>query len=561
MFVNYLRKMTELELQQTVRTNFPKENERCEWKEFKNLKHAVAGKESDDIISYISAIANMWGGHLVIGVEDKTLNIVGVHDFYNYNTQSIKLKILENCTNLSSEGLDIQEYKTDDSNKTVWVFHIPRHQYRLPVYAHRKCWQRIGDSLTEITQARLDAILTEVRAAEDWSATIIQEATIDDLDKAAIAKARIEFVKRNPKYREEEPTWDDAKFLDKAKITSKGKITRTALILLGSEEAEHYLGSFVKILWNLRTVDNQDKDFEIFSIPFILSVDEVYHKIRNLKYRYLRDDTLFPDEFLRYDPFTIREPLHNAIAHQDYTKGARINAIEFEDDHLVFSNYGSFLPKSLEDVVLKDSPEEIYRNPFLVAAMKNLDMIETHGGGIRKMFNFQRERFFPMPDYDFSDGKFKVTITGKILNKDFARILIKNPELSLQDILLLDKVQKQKTVIDDEYNYLKKKKFIEGRKGNLFLSYKVIEPTKDKGLLADYVSNKSFDDQYFKDLIIEYIKKGSRVKRKDIDSLIVPKLSAVLTDSQKKDKVRNMLSALRVEGKIKSLPGYFWEIL
>jgi len=94
----------------------------------------------------------------------------------------------------------------------------------------------------------------------------------------------------------------------------------------------------------------------------------------------------------------------------------------------------------------------------------------------------------------------------------------------------------------------------------VFLSFKVIEPTHDKGLLADYVTNRSFDDQYFKDMIIKYIKIGGKVKRKDIDALIIPKLSAVLTDDQKKNKVINLLSALRMEKKLKALPGYFWTI-
>jgi len=303
--------MTEQELHNYLVSNFPRENEKCEWKEFKNLKHAVAGNESDDIISYISAIANMKGGHLLVGVEDETLNIVGIRDFYNYTNQNIKLKILKLCPNLSSEGFEVLEHKTSDTNKVVWIFQIPRHQFRLPVYAHKNLWQRINDSLVEITPSRLDAILTEMRPNEDWSAVIIPDASTDDLDEAAITKARFEFVKRNPKYKEEEPAWNNAKFLDKAKLTIKGKITRTALILLGKEEAEHFLGSFVKIRWNLKTLDNQDKASEVFSIPLVLSIDEVYKSIRNLKYVYLRDGTLFPDEFLRYEPFNIREPIGN----------------------------------------------------------------------------------------------------------------------------------------------------------------------------------------------------------------------------------------------------------
>ncbi len=553
--------MTEQELHDYLIKHFPQENEKCEWKEFKSLKHSISSREADDVISYISAIANMKGGYLIIGIEDKAQHIVGISDFHTFNTQNLKLKILKDCPNLSSEGFEIQEYKTTDTNKIVWVFHIPKHQYRLPVYAHKKLWQRINDSLVEITQARLDAILSEVRPNEDWSAIIIPDATIDDLDEGAIKKARLEFVKRNPKYATEEPNWDNAKFLDKAKLTIKGKITRTVMILLGKDESEHFLGSFVKIRWNLKTVDNQDKDFEIFSIPFILTIDQVYKKIRNLKYRYLREGTLFPDELLRYDPFSIREPINNAIAHQDYTKGARINVVEFEDDHLVFSNYGSFLPKSIEDVVLNDTPEEVYRNPFLVEAMKNLDMIETQGGGIRKIFNFQRQRFFPMPDYDLSEGKFKVTITGKLLNEDFARILIKNPSLTLEVIMMLDKVQKQKIVPENEFKYLKKLKLVEGRKNNIYLSSKVIRPTNNEGLKAEYIANRSFDDAHFKEMILEYLRKFGKTKRSTIDNLVIPKLSSVLCDEQKKNKVTNFLSALRMDGKIKSEPGYYWQII
>lgn len=553
--------MTEQELHNYLQINYPVENEKCEWKEFKSLKNAVAGNESNDIISYISAISNMQGGNLIIGIQDKTLNIVGIQDFSGYNIDNIRYRINGNCTNLDIENFHVKEFQTSDSNKTVWVFNIPKHQFRLPVYAHKKTWQRIDDNLVEMTKARLDAILTQIQINEDWSKVIINEATIEDLDKYAIEKARVEFKKRNPKYATEADNWNNYDFLNKAKLTIKGKITRTALILLGKDESEHFLDSSVKIRWNLKTVDNQDKDFEIFSIPLLLSVDEVYKKIRNLKYRYLRDGTLFPDEVLRYEPFNIRESLNNAIAHQDYSKGARINVVEFEDDHLVFSNYGSFLPKSVEDVVLNDTPEEVYRNPFLVEAMKNLDMIETQGGGIRKIFNFQKQRFFPLPDYNFNDNKVKVTIIGKILDENFAKILIKNSSLGLDEIILLDKVQKQKEIADEEIKHLKKLQYIEGRGRNIYLSYNIVGTTNDENLQAEYLANRSFDDAHFKEMIIEYLKKWGKTKRNKIDNLIIPKLSTALTDEKKKNKVTNYLSALRIEGKIVNVPGYYWEIV
>jgi ATP-dependent DNA helicase RecG len=553
--------MTEYEIQTYLTERFPVENETCEWKEFSNLKHFVRGREGEDIISYISAISNMNGGSLIIGVEDKSLIIKGIQDFANFSIENIKKTFIDSCTNLNTVELEIEEFISDDTHKTVWIISIPKHQNRLPVYTHKKAWQRVGDSLIEMRAERNNAILSEPLIIDDWSAEIIRNATIDDLDERAIAKARIEFKKRNPKYKEEVENWNNTKFLDKAKITIKGKITHTAMILLGKEEEEHFLGSRIKIRWNLKSLDNQDKDFEIFSIPLLLMVDEVYTKIRNLKYRYLHNNTLFPEEFLRYEPFNIREPLHNAIAHQDYTKGARINVVEFEDDHLVFSNYGTFLPKSVESVVLSDAPEENYRNPFLVEAMKNLDMIETQGGGIRKLFNFQRQRYFPMPDYDFSDGKVKVTITGKILDEEFAQILFLNPNLSLVEIFMLDKVQKKKPINNAEFKYLKKLRFIEGRKPNIYLSFKVIESTNNEDLKAEYIANRSFDDQHFKDMILEYLKKFGETKRSAIDNLIIPKLSTVLDDNQRKRKVGNLLLSLRACGKIKTAGYGIWELI
>ena len=154
--------MTELELHQYLLREYPQENARCEWKEFKNLKNSFCGDEKDDVISYVSAIANMEGGFLVVGVHDKTLEIVGT-DTYNYDRQKAILRLTERCTNLSSEGLDIEEYVTDDTQKVVWVIHIPKHLPKRPVYAHDKAWQRIEDSLVELTQERLNAILEYIK--------------------------------------------------------------------------------------------------------------------------------------------------------------------------------------------------------------------------------------------------------------------------------------------------------------------------------------------------------------------------------------------------------------
>lgn len=551
--------MKEQEIKEYISANYSAENESCEWKDYSNLKNTLCGHEGDDVVSYVSAIANVNGGTLVIGVMDQTLEVVGIRDFGNYTVDSAKFRIVEKCQNLPSEKLEIIPLEAEDTHKTVWIVKIPKHSPRLPVYAHNRSWQRMGDSLIEMRPERLNAILSEMVVAEDWSAAIVENATIEDLDKEAIEKARKEFSKRNPHKADELMAWNDAKFLDKAKLTIRGKITRAALLLLGKEESEFLLNPFVaKIRWSLRTVGSvENKDYDIFSMPLLLSVDRLYNKIRNVKYRLVRPNSLFPDEMLRYDMFNIREPLNNAIAHQDYSKCARIEVVEYEDDHLVFQNKGSFLPMSVENVVQKDCPESVYRNAFLVEAMRNLNMIETEGGGIKKMFQKQSARLFPMPEYDLSDETVRVEIIGKVIDEEFATLLTQNKNLSLFDIMMLDKVQKHKPLDDGEIEKLRKNHFIEGRKPNFYLSYNVVNPIDDKKLKAEYIKNKSFDDDHFRSMIIIYIKRYKKATKKDIRTLLEDKLSSVLSQEQKLSKVQNLLSSLRQNGQIQYKDGYW----
>ncbi|MGE4567693.1 MAG: ATP-binding protein [Bacteroidales bacterium] len=233
----------------------------------------------------------------------------------------------------------------------------------------------------------------------------------------------------------------------------------------------------------------------------------------------------------------IREAINNCIAHQDYICGGRINVIE-KDDELIFSNMGSFIPGTVDKVIRDDAPEEMYRNPFLATAMFNLKMVDTLGSGIRRMFTYQRKRCFPMPEYDLTGCRVKVTITGKVLDLNYARILAKNPDLTLEEIILLDKVQKKRAITKEEVDRLKEKGLVEGRKPNFHISQKVAEKTDQK---AEYIKNRGFKDHHYKEMILEYIEKYGSASKSDISTLLLDILPLVLSDKQKENKVRNLV--------------------
>lgn len=327
--------------------------------------------------------------------------------------------------------------------------------------------------------------------------------------------------------------------------------------MLGKPESEHFLHpGLAKISWILKDRDNIEKDYAHFSCPLLLSAEEVCAKIRNLTYRYLTQGFLFPQEVDSYDPYIIREALNNCIAHQDYTLGGKINVVEREDSQLTFANMGSFIPKTIENVIEVDAPEPFYRNPFLAEAMVGLKMIDTIGSGIKRMFNIQRRKFFPLPEYSFNDNQVKVVVTGKVLDLNYAMKLAQMPNLSLHEIMLLDKVQKNKPLTAAEIKKLRKQKLIEGRKPNFHISSQVASKTDQK---ADYMKLKGIDDEYYKTVIIEYLKKFKTGQRADFEKILLDKLPDILDDSQKTNKVKNLLQTMRKDGIINIL-GKTWSM-
>ena len=194
----------------------------------------------------------------------------------------------------------------------------------------------------------------------------------------------------------------------------------------------------------LKDADGTALDYHHFGLPLLRVPDALLARVRNLTVRYLRPGTLFPTEVPQYDTWVIREALHNAIAHQDYGLSARVNVVELPEQ-LVFSNAGRFLPGTVQELLATDRSPEQYRNPCLTQAMVALKMIDTIGSGIRRMYIEQRKRFFPLPDYliDAAQQRVEVRLTGRILDERYTQVLMQQPELSLMDVFLLDKVQKR----------------------------------------------------------------------------------------------------------------------
>ncbi len=523
--------------------------------EFKEAKNTFPFKEIGQYFSALANEANLKGKEeawLVFGVRDKDKAIVNTRFRSNpADLHSLKKELADKTTNRITFK-EIHEVRTDLGR--VILFQIPAAPSGMPIAWEGHYYGRDGESLSALNMEEIERIRSQSRE-EDWSRKICPDATIADLSHAALQKARELYAEKNPALALEVEQWDDMTFLNKAKLCIRGEVTRTAILLLGKSESEHFLQpGLARISWILKDRDNIEKDYAHFSCPLLLSAEKVRAKIRSLTYRYLAHGSLFPQEVDSYDPYIIREALNNCIAHQDYSLGGKINVVEREDSQLIFTNMGSFIPQTIETVIEADAPEPLYRNPFLAEAMVNLKMIDTIGSGIKRMFNIQRRKFFPLPDYSFSNNQVKVVVTGKVMDINYATKLAQMPDLDLHDIMHLDKVQKGKELTDLEVKYLRKRKFIEGRRPNFHISSQVASKTDQK---AAYMKLKGIDDEHYKTVIIEYLKKFKTGQRADFEQILLDKLPDVLDDSQKKNKVKNLLQAMRKVGIIE-VSGKVW---
>ncbi|WP_296279186.1 RNA-binding domain-containing protein [Pseudoxanthomonas sp.] len=516
------------------------------------FKQAGNDYSTDDIGKYFSALANeanlrgAESGWLVFGVNNKVRAVVGT-DYrpQEERLQSLKMQIAENAEPRITFR-DIHELHHADGR--VLLFQIPAAPRGIPIAWKGHYFARAGESLTSLGLDKQDEIRRQTLAM-DWTAQVVTAATLDDLDDTAVRKARESFAKKyaNRITLEEVMGWPLPTFLDRARLTQGGQITRATLLLLGNAESAYRLSPHpAQMTWSL---EGPERAYEHFGLPFLLKTTELYQRVRNIQLRILPQNELVPVEVPKYDQRIVLEALHNCIAHQDYTRNGRVVVTE-QPDRLIFTNEGGFYDGQPDEYIQGTKIPRRYRNPFLAQAMAELNMIDTMGYGIRDMYAGQARRYFPMPDYDLSEpNAVKMTIYGGVVDIAYSRLLIQKTDLPLADVLALDRVQKKLPLPDEAAARLRKAGLIEGRKPNYFVSATVAAATSS---VADYLRTRGQDDAFYAKLITDYLEVKGEASRAEINKLLLGKLSDALTEEQKDNKVANLLTKLRRAGRIQN---------
>lgn len=520
-------------------------------KENRHIEFKSNYQDPDRLGQYISALSNgacLDGkdfGYLYFGVQDETLEIIGTSFDPSKEkakgNEAIELYLRLMISPKIDFSIENFSYLKNGNALRLVVFRIPA-AVGQPTCFKQKAWIRVDSHTTDLTPYT-EWIRKIYNSRTDWTAQIIEDATIEDLDRDAIQSAREGYKERFPDFAETLQTWNDNTFLDKAGLTIDGKITRAAMLLVGKPEKAYKLGHIAQMDWKCF----QDGEIigQLFTLQFLKTTTELMLKIRNYRIKIYPHNSLIPAEIWKYDTRSILEGLHNCIAHQDYTKDERILVTE-DKEKLTFENAGCFYEGDYEQYILGEKTPKKYRNPFLVKAMLNVKMIDSQGFGIHNMYMRQKERYLPMPDYEGTDESHVIMhLPGSVIDVNYSTMLMENSDISLTEAVLLDMVQKGKTLSDSAISILRKKKLIEGRKPKFYIAKALAQHTDRK---VEYSRHKGLISKSCESLLVDSLKDHGELTRQDIDILLWPVLSDQLNDAQKKAKIGNLLTKLRKKG-------------
>ena len=175
--------------------------------------------------------------------------------------------------------------------------------------------------------------------------------------------------------------------------------------------------------------------------------------------------------------------------------------------------------------------------------MVEVKMIDTVGYGIHRMTTSQRSRYLPLPDYSRSAaGDVVLEVLGRPIDERYSQLLLECSDLDIDTVILLDRIQKKLPMTDEAVARLRRDGLIEGRKSQTQVAASVAAATKTE---TSHILERGMTDSQIKELIKSHLKTFPGSVR--IDRLVKPLLSSALSSPQKKDKVTNVLSAMKRE--------------
>ena len=165
---------------------------------------------------------------------------------------------------------------------------------------------------------------------------------------------------------------------------------------------------------------------------------------------------------------------------------------------------------------------------------------------------------FPMPDYeiDAANKEVAVRLYGNAINEKYTKLLKENKDLSLEDCILLDAVQKRHRLNESDAKNLLERGLVEGEYPDLTISLSIARQTKQ---LPEYTKVKGLERHKIKQMALQFIQNAGEdgTKKNSLLDYLKDVLPQRNSQEQNLRLLGNILSEMNTEGSV-VLRGKLW---
>ncbi len=347
------------------------------------------------------AFCNTAGGWIVIGVDDDR-NVVGLE-----SPQGVEQAVSQAIYDLTEPRQSpLVSIATQDDKEVVVVdaqFFQGPEPLALREGEKSTVYERVGSNAMPVTdEARLEQIRRERRGRDGFDQLPAAAATLEDVDREAIEAAFGQVGVEIDEGKLE--SFELAVFQNDQLVP-----THAGVLLFGKEPGRFLPDAYFRAI----RYPGMDKggdaidSAEWVDVPLLGAIEEVENFIarntgvaQDLPGRRRRDIS-------HYDPEVLREILHNAVAHADYSApGMHLN-VSIYSDRLVIDSPGG-MPVGMSVEQLEEGISRV-RNRAVMNVLHALGYVEKHGTAYAKALAAS-ERGYPLPEWTEPGPILRVTL-------------------------------------------------------------------------------------------------------------------------------------------------------
>tara|TARA_R110000796_G_scaffold88164_6_gene189832 strand:- start:31253 stop:32500 length:1248 start_codon:yes stop_codon:yes gene_type:complete len=394
------------------------EDSSIEFKAVVCQEQRVASPDKDKMAHEIAAFANSQGGRIVLGVEDRTRNVIGIADEMVGKVEewivTISQQAISPPVNLETRLLQLPDQA--GNLKTVVYVEIPR---SIMVHASKgRYYQRVGSTKQEMKPEVLMRLFQQRSQSRliRFDETLVPGTTLQDIDRSLVKR----FL------RHDTPESDQLRKLHLSAMDDGETGLSLSGSLLLTQDPTQWLGNaYIQCVCYSGTERdaNDQLDAVDFTGPLDQQINDAFEFVRkNMRIGAVKK--VGRQDVPQYDLGAVFEAIVNAVAHRDYSMTGRRIRLHMFADRLELYSPGA-LPNSLSlDGLMENT---VTRNETIVNLLSRYynareeagrqALIERRGEGVPKIIKASEALSGKRPEYRLIDDD-ELLLTIYAANKE-----------------------------------------------------------------------------------------------------------------------------------------------